>query len=34
LGTGLNLQEIAHEIGVSEKTVRRVLRRRATGFAS
>jgi RNA polymerase sigma-70 factor (ECF subfamily) len=34
LGTGLNLQEIAREIGVSEKTVRRVLRRRATGFAS
>ncbi len=34
MGTGLNLQEIAREIGVSEKTVRRVLRRRATGFAS
>ena len=34
LATGLNLQEIAREIGVSEKTVRRVLRRRASGFAS
>ena len=34
LGTVLNLQEIAREIGVSEKTVRRVLRRRATGSAS
>jgi RNA polymerase sigma factor (sigma-70 family) len=34
LRTGQNLQEIANQIGVSEKTVRRVLRRWATGFAS